>query len=244
MTMIETSIIYCSSNEKTTELVNTYSATDQFAHRYLAYRDLPSIISKYTKGNYALDYGSGTGISSSFLHNLGLNVVGADMSRTMLAKARETNPHIEFYEIKNLATSSQFDLIFSSFVLFDMRSKIEIINYLKNALYYMKKNAVIILITGSEELYSPFKNWVSFDSNFEENYNLYSGKITKLRLKNPVIEFLDYFWTEMDYLECFEKAGLEVLNIHKPLGKPTDPYRWNDEILYSPFTVYVLNSIK
>jgi SAM-dependent methyltransferase len=49
------------------ELANTY---------YLAYRDLPAIISDYVAGTRALDFGCGTGRSSRFLKELGFSVVG------------------------------------------------------------------------------------------------------------------------------------------------------------------------
>lgn len=231
--------VYCSKEGKTKELASLYAETDQLSHRYLAYRDIPDFISEFVKGRRALDYGAGTGISSSFLHELGFCVTGSDISSIMLEKARSSFPQIEFLEIDKLTPASDFDLIFSSFVLFDMSSKIEIVKYLSGAIPFMKEDGVFILITGSEHLYSPSRTWTAFDSNFEENYNLCSGGKTRLKLKCPEMEFYDYFWKESDYLECFQKAGLEVVKIHNPLGSQGESYLWEDERFFAPFTVFI-----
>lgn len=233
-------VIYHSIQDKTKELANIYAATDKLSHRFLAYRDVPSFVKQYVKGKQALDYGTGTGISADFLHNLGLNVIGVDINTIMLDQARKSFPHIEFYEVEKLITPLQFDLIFSSFVLFDMRSKEEIVDYMNKAVFLMKKKGTCIVITGSEELYSVSRNWIAYDSNFDENRNLHSGDIAKLRLKEPSIEFCDYFWKKNDYFDCFQKAGLKIVKVHKPLGSEKDPYLWRDEKFYSPFNVYIM----
>ena len=61
------------------EFPNTY---------YLAYRDLPEIISRHVTGNMAVDFGCGTGRSSRFLKRLGFKVIGLDISEDMINKAR------------------------------------------------------------------------------------------------------------------------------------------------------------
>lgn len=80
---------------------------------------------------------------------------------------------------------------------------------------------------------------MTFDANFEENRNLHSGDIAKLALKHPEMEFYDYYWEKADYLDCFERTGLEILQIYSPLGSPKEAYPWKDELSYSPFTVFI-----
>lgn len=226
--------------EKSIEIANAYAETGQISHRYLAYRDLPKFLNQYVKGNSALDYGTGPGLSASYLNDLGFSVIGVDINSTMLQKARDSFPHLNFIEIEKLDPAAQFDFLFSSFVLFDMKSKNEIIQYMKKGLDYLKNGGIFIAIVGSEELYSISRKWLDYDSNFEENRNLDSGDITKIRLKNPSIEFLDYYWKETDYIECFRKLNFKILHIHKPLGHENDPYLWEDERFFSPFTIYIL----
>ena len=60
-------------------------ATLQFpGTSYLAFRDLRALIRRYNHHYPALDFGCGTGRSTGFLRNLGLIVVGADISQAML----------------------------------------------------------------------------------------------------------------------------------------------------------------
>src|SRR5579864_5226151 len=65
------------------EFANTY---------YLAYRDLPAVISEHATGTRALDFGCGTGRSTRFLHKLGFDVTGVDISEDMLRIARALEP--------------------------------------------------------------------------------------------------------------------------------------------------------
>jgi len=68
-------------------------ATLEFANTYyLAYRDLPAIISNHITGTRALDFGCGTGRSTRFLRKLGFDVTGVDVSEDMLRIARAMDP--------------------------------------------------------------------------------------------------------------------------------------------------------
>ena len=68
-------------------------ATLQFPGTYyLAFRDLPALIRRHNHGSRALDFGCGTGRSTRFLGNLGLNVIGADISQAMLDQVRALDP--------------------------------------------------------------------------------------------------------------------------------------------------------
>ena len=62
------------------------------------------------------------------------------------------------------------------------------------------------------------------------------------------IEFLDinltiddYFWTEKDYREVFQKAELVVTDVHNPLGTEDDGYKWKDETTISPISIIICN---
>lgn len=232
-------VIYRSAGSKTEEQVRCYSQTHEAPHRYLAYRDVPLFIRQFVKGKRALDFGAGTGASSSFLLSLGLDVVGVDISLEMLKTARFNFPHIPFYNVKSRMVAGEFDLIFSSFVLFELASMNDMVQYLSKAFSFLKEGGVFIGVTGDEQLYSSFRNWMTFDANFEENRNLCSGAVARLALKSPGMEFYDYFWKEADYREGFERAGLKILQTHHPLGLPEDPYDWKDELWFSPFTIFI-----
>ncbi len=237
--MSQTAVVYRSSDYKTEEQAECYLKTHQSPHRYLAYRDIPEFIRKFVKGNQALDYGAGTGFSTSFLYDLGLDIMGIDISLSMLEKARTNFPYIHFHNVNDLIPKANFDLVFSSFVLLELSSKCEIVRYLSSCGSFLKKDGILICITGSEQLFSPFREWMTFNSHFKENRNLRSGDIAKIELQYPKMEFHDYYWKTTDYLDCFQKAELEVLSTYHPLGSLKDPYEWKDERSYSPFTIFL-----
>ena len=74
------------------EFPNTY---------YLAYRDLPEIISKHVIGNLAIDFGCGTGRSTRFLKQLGFNVIGIDISKEMLSIAKSIDNTGDYFIVEN-----------------------------------------------------------------------------------------------------------------------------------------------
>ena len=74
------------------EFPNTY---------YIAYRDLPEIISKHVTGKLAIDFGCGTGRSTRFLKNLGFQVKGIDISSEMLEKAKSFDPDGDYLVVED-----------------------------------------------------------------------------------------------------------------------------------------------
>ena len=56
---------------------------------YLAYRDLPEILSKYASGLKALDFGCGTGRSTRFLQKIGFEAIGVDIAEKMINQAKK-----------------------------------------------------------------------------------------------------------------------------------------------------------
>lgn len=239
-------IIYSSGKNKSDLQADHYSKTHESSYRYLAYRDIPSILEKYLQkdGNeqVALDYGSGAGCSTNYLRELGFTVIGVDISKEMLSQARLSYPDLTIYQIEEgiipLATST-CDLIFSSFVLFELGSQEEIVKYLLEAKRVMKKDGIFVAITGSQDLYHHSKKWLNIRVDFPENEKLFSGKSVKVFLHGLNMEFKDYYWTESDYINFFSLAGLQCREIHYPLGNKTDAYPWKDEITSSPFIILV-----
>ncbi len=94
----------------TLEFRNTY---------YLAFRDVPAIISEHVAGKRALDFGCGTGRSTRLLRQLGFPATGVDISEDMLRLARTADPEGDYRLVPedNLSqfANRAFDLIFSAF---------------------------------------------------------------------------------------------------------------------------------
>lgn len=235
-------IDYHSHKDKSNIQAIRYSKTHESIHRYLAYRDIPSIIRKYFRKGKALDYGAGTGYSTQFLKNLGFDVCGVDISKQMLHQAQVKYPNLHFTLIENGSIPFEaftFDLVFSSFVLFEIGTRNGIIAYLTEAKRVMKKNGLFLAVTGSQDLYSTSKKWLNFCTDFPQNNPLVSGKLVKLHLYDSNIEFTDYYWTEADYRNFFSEAGFNLIDVYYPLGNKNDIYPWKDELSYSPFVILV-----
>lgn len=231
--------MYASGEIHTHSEASNYSQTHSSPHRHLAYRDVMSLIKNFSGINKVLDFGSGTGISARYLYELGYEVIGVDKSIAMVQQAKQDFPSIPFFVSDDDMNLSGFDLVFSSFVMFEMSSKQEIVDYLNKANSFLRKGGVFVGITGSQELHKACRNWSCFDVNYSENINPKSGDVVKLGLKNPVMDFYDYYWTELDYKECFDLSEMELINIHYPLGCKSEKYNWSDELVVSPFVIFI-----
>src|SRR6516162_7384361 len=139
---------------------------------YLAYRDLPAIISKHVRGKNALDFGCGTGRSTRFLRKLGFDVVGVDIAEQMLALARNRDPDGDYRLVPdgNIdgLTAGTFDLVLSAFT-FDniptMEKKVLLFRSLRRLL---RRDGCIVNLVSSLEIY--FNEWASFSTkDFPEN---------------------------------------------------------------------------
>jgi len=236
---------YESQNEKTAEQAAAYLKTHECSLRYLIFRDIPHLLNHYVQGKSALDYGVGSGSSSQFLKEQGFHVVGVDISQEMLQQTAAAYPDRELHLVENGKTpfaSATFDLVLSSCVLFEIGTQQELLFYLTEAARVLKKQGTFLALTGSEYAYS--KEWQSLKVDYPENQNLKSGDLAKCYLIEADIEFTDYYWTESDYRALFTKAGLEMLEVHYPLGKESDPYTWKDERNFSPYVIFIARKIK
>jgi SAM-dependent methyltransferase len=211
--------------------------------QYLAFRDIPTLIRDYAGSiAAALDYGCGAGRSTRFLKRLGLNVVGVDVSDEMLEQARSKDRSGEYHRISSghlPFEDSSFDLVFSSFVFLEVSRIEEIEGILKEMKRVLRKDGTIIFVTASSE--APKGAWVSLSYAFPENDKpLRSGDTIRLLIKDIDVTLYDYYWSEDDYTQAAERAGLMLAKLHKPLGSSDDSIEWQDEIRMSPLAIYVL----
>jgi len=209
---------------------------------YLAFRDIPELLNKYTKGRKALDYGCGPGRSTRFLKGLDFDTVGVDISTDMLEKARLQDEYGEYHHIESGQlpfADNSFDLIFSSFVFIEVNSLEKITEILAEMKRVLKKDGVIIYVTAPAAGYEG--NWVSFSYDFPENDKTFrSGDMAKLLIRGSGVILYDYYWTEQDYIQVANKVGLKLVEIHKPIGSDEDPVEWLDEAKSPYMAVYVL----
>ena len=219
------------------EFPNTY---------YLAYRDLPAIISTHVSGNRAIDFGCGTGRSTRFLKNLGFEVIGIDIASDMIDIAMRTDPTGEYHLVSNGNYSQfgngNFDLVQCIFTFDNIPGWDNRTNILCGLRDLLKSTGKIICLDSTPELYT--NEWASFSTkDFPDNWNAKTGDIVRdimldVEDKRPVE---DIFWTVEDYHILFRRAGLTIESIYKPLGKGDEPYEWVSEEAIAPWIIFVLH---
>jgi SAM-dependent methyltransferase len=212
---------------------------------YLAYRDIPAIIRQHVRGAKALDFGCGTGRSTRFLHNLGFDAVGIDISEPMLARARERDPRGEYRlvpdgDLENLEADT-YDLVFSGFTFDNIPTrerKVALFQSLKRSL---RQGGAIVSLVSSPDIY--INEWASFSTkDFPANREAKCGdKVLIVMLdvedRRPVE---DIVWTDEGYRDVYERAGLTLLETRRPLAREDEPYEWVNETRIAPWVIYVL----
>jgi len=214
---------------------------------YLAFRDLPRLFAKHVIGRRSLDFGCGTGRSTRFLRDLGFEVVGVDISRPMLEKAREFDPsgdyrHVSDGDLGCLETDA-FDLVLSAFT-FD---NIATLAKKQSALVSMKRllgeGGRIVSVVSSPEIY--LNEWASFSTrDYPQNREARSGDrvfIVMLDVtdRRPVEDVL---CADEDYKKLYRRAGLSVVETLRPLATGSEPIDWKSETEIAPWVIYVLGA--
>jgi len=223
-------------------------ATLQFPGTYyLAFRDLPGLIRRHNHGSRALDFGCGTGRSTRFLRNLGLNVIGADVSQAMLDHARALDPSGEYQLIRNNIAGEfapgSFDIILAAFTFDNMptEAKADALSALR---ILLAPSGCLLLVVSSPAIY--VNEWVSFSTrDFSENRHACDGDRVRIIMldvpdRRPVE---DVFCTDAQYQRLFENAGLRVLDVQSPLATGKETTGGISEPTAAAWTIYVLGPV-
>jgi ubiquinone/menaquinone biosynthesis C-methylase UbiE len=220
-------------------------ATLEFANTYyLAFRDLPEILSAHVTDRRALDFGCGTGRSTRFLRKLGFDVTGVDISEDMLRIARTTDPSGDYRLVPgdnlNQFAAGSFDLVLCAFpfdnVPGEMKARI-----FRDLRRLLAPTGTIVNLVSSPEIYK--HEWVSFTTReFPENTVARSGDIVRIVTtdhhdRRPVEDIL---CTDEAHRAVYREAGLEVVRVFEPLAKGGEPYSWVSETKIAPWVIYLL----
>ena len=212
---------------------------------YLAYRDLPLIISHHVRGDKALDFGCGTGRSSRFLKGLGFEVAGVDISPNMIHKARELDPEGEYFRVAEgdlmRFPAGSHNLVLSVFTFDNIPTMEMKVKNFRQIARVLKTSGRLVHLVSSPDIY--LYEWASFSTrDFPENRKAASGdrvKIIMTDVSDPrPVE--DVMCSHDDYLSAYSQSGLKVVDIHKPLARETEPFSWITETRIPPWVIYVL----
>ena len=230
------------------ERARAYAALEFPGTYYLAFRDLPALIRRYNHGSRALDFGCGTGRSTRFLRNLGLNVIGVDISQAMLDQARAIDPSGEYYLIRDSIVGElvpdSFDLILAAFTFDNIPTDQAKADALRGLRTVLAPDGCLVLVVSSPVIY--VNEWASFSTrDFPENRHARDGDRVRIVMldvpdRRPVE---DVVCTDAHYRQLFEAAELEVLDVQSPLATREEATRWVSETRTAPWAIYVLGPV-
>ena len=222
-----------------------YSTLEFRGTYYLAFRDLPVIISEHVKGRVALDFGCGTGRSSRFLQKLGFDVLGIDTSASMIQLARSADPQgsyrlVDDGDFSTLEPGS-FNLILSAFAFDNIADAARRVSLLRGLRELLSAEGRMVLVDSAAEIYT--HEWLSFTTQqFPQNRMARSGEpvqivMTDVADQRPITDFL---WFHEDYERLFAASAVQLLARYQPLGRAQEPYPWQVELSIAPWVIYVL----
>lgn len=212
---------------------------------YLAYRDLPEILSRHVHGTRALDFDCGTGRSARFLGRLGFEVIGVDIAKQMLMRARELDSRGDYRlvldgDLSTLATDS-YDVVLSAFTFDNVLTLERKVALFRSLGGMLAPSGCIVNLVSSPEIYR--NEWASFSTkDFPENRSAKSGDKVRIVMldvedRRPVE---DIVCTDEDYRDLYRRAGLEPVATYRPLADPSEPFAWVSETVKAPWVIYVL----
>lgn len=214
---------------------------------YLAYRDLPAIIAAHVSGQTALDFGCGTGRSTRFLKNLHFDVVGVDIAEDMLAHARASDPEGQYRLIGDGGLrelgSRRYDLVLSVFTFDNIPTLDQKVSLFRGLGDLLAPAGRIVSVVSAPEIYT--HEWASFTTKaFPENRTARSGEIVRITMtdvedQRPVE---DVVWSDEAYRDTYKQAGLELVEVRRPLANENEPYAWVNETKIAPWVIYVLRA--
>ncbi len=224
---------------------DSYSKLEFPGDYYLAFRDIPDLIRRHVRKGKAVDFGCGAGRSTRFIKSLGFEVIGIDISESMIGSALEADPEGDYRLIEDGGFESLekggFDLVFAAFTFDNIPGAGRRAELLRGLVGLLNDSGKIVLLDSTPEIYK--HEWVSFSTkDFPENRDAGSGDIvriitTAVEDKRPVE---DVIWFDDDYMELFEAAGLELVESHKPLGREGEPFEWVNETEIAPWIIYIV----
>ena len=222
-----------------------YAALEFPGTYYLAFRDLPVLLSKYVCGTRALDFGCGAGRSTRFLRDLSFEVIGVDVSEVMLDQARSRDPHGDYRlvadgDLTGFGTST-LDLILAAFTFDNIPTDQQKTSALRELGRLLAPAGRLIVVVSSPAIY--WHEWASFSTrDYPANRSARDGDAVRIVMldvpdRRPVV---DIVCSDAHYGELFEAVGLCVVDTLRPLATAAEQVQWVSETAIPPWTIYVL----
>ncbi|MFO7652752.1 MAG: methyltransferase domain-containing protein [Candidatus Krumholzibacteriia bacterium] len=213
----------------------------------LAFRDLPQLFRKHVTGLRALDFGCGTGRSTRFLQSLGFDTVGVDISLEMVTVARERDPEGDYRVLAGggltALPAGGFDLVQSAFTFDNIPGHDRKVQLFAGLRRLLAPGGRLVNIVSTPEIYT--HEWATFSTReYPENLTAGPGDVVRIVTTDysdarPVEDIL---WPDASYQSVYRQAGLEQVQVERPLATGEEGIDWRSETSVAPWAIYVLRS--
>lgn len=218
-----------------------YASLDWSGTYLLIRRDLPGILAQHTGGRRALDFGCGTGRSSRLLRACGFDVVGVDVSESMLERARTIDPGGRYLLVRDDELGrldGDFDLVLAAFP-FDNIPNTEKPRLLSALGRRLAVAGRLVNIVSSPEIYT--HEWASFSTReYPENARARDGDVVRIVTREFAQPAEDILCGPDCYRDVYRQSGLDVIATFRPLGRADDAWPWVSEMAVAPWVIDVL----
>ena len=171
--------------------------------------------------------------------------MGVDIAEDMIRRARELDPGGVYRLVDGgglgRLEAAAYDLVLSVFTFDDIPTMGDKVGAMRGIGARLKPEGVVVNLVSAPEIYT--NEWASFSTkDFPGNRSAASGdKVLIVMLDvddgRPVEDIL---WADDAYGETYRRAGLQAVEVVKPLADGTEPYGWVSETEVAPWVVYVL----
>ena len=134
-----------------------------------------------------------------------------------------------------------FDLVLSAFPFDNIPTAAKKVALFRELRRAVQADGRIVNLVSAPEIYR--NEWASFSTrDFPENRQAKCGDwvkiiVTALEDQRPTVDIL---WPDENYRDVYRESGLEVIAVHRPLGRADEPYKWVNEPTIAPWVIYVL----
>jgi len=227
------------------DYASDYSRLEWTGTYHLIHRDLPGILRSHVSGLRALDFGCGTGRSTRLLRSLGYDCLGVDIARSMIESAIRLDPDGTYRLLAHgdldRFGEEGFDLVLACFP-FDNTPAQEKERLLPILARLLNPGGKFVNVVSDPSIY--LHEWASFTTIdfLDENKTARDGDevlITTREFKSDK-PARDIVCTAEAYRELYHRAGLELQNEYRPLGRPEDGVAYVSETKIAPWAIHVL----
>lgn len=196
------------------------------------------------KDKKVLDYGCGEGFFSRMLANRSANVIGVDVSSSLIDAAKKQDTiNVDYINITDQKLTGipdkYFDIAIVNFVFCTIPSEKTIQNIIQE-IYRVLNLGGILIISNPNWDKSNGRDFVSYTLTHQPNLSL-GTQVHPVLKSSQNIHLTDYYWPQVYLVDLFTRQGFTVDQTLEPLASG-GVHLWKDEIMSPP--LYIIKATK